>query len=66
VLDKQPRIELWAMLKKKMHKTTSNKLYLKQELYGPKVVEEEDLTKHINVFNRVTWNFGQLGIKVEK
>jgi hypothetical protein len=36
-----------------LDKTTPNKLYLKQELYGPRMQEGVDQTEHVNAFNRV-------------
>lgn len=47
-----PKI-IWEKLEAQfMSKTLTNKLYLKQKLYGLKMQEGADLTAHVNVFNQ--------------
>ena len=44
--------EIWKKLESQfMSKTLTNKLYLKQKLYGLKMQEGNDLAQHVNIFN---------------
>ena len=52
VMDEESPTEIWLKLKSwYMSKSLTNKLYLKQKLYGLKMVEGSDISQHINVFN---------------
>ena len=48
-----------------MYKTLTQKLYLKQKLYGLKMQEGSDLAEHINVFNQVVADLGNVEVKVD-
>ena len=44
--------EVWQKLKSQyMSKSLTNKLYLKQRLYGLKMQEGSNLAQHVNIFN---------------
>ena len=46
--------EIWRKLESQfMSKTLTNKLYLKQRLYGLKMQEGDDSAQHVNIFNHV-------------
>jgi hypothetical protein len=44
-------------------KSLTNKLYLKQQLYGLKMVEGSDLSQHINVFNQIIGDLKRVDVK---
>jgi len=48
-----------------MSKTLTNKLYLKQKLYGLKMQEGNDLAQHVNIFNQIITDLAQLDVKIE-
>ncbi|KAL6311694.1 hypothetical protein AAG906_006513 [Vitis piasezkii] len=48
-----------------MSKSLTNKLYLKQKLYGLKMVESLDLSQHINVFNQIISDLKRIDVKFE-
>ena len=48
-----------------MSKLLTNKLYLKQWLYGLKMAEGSDLSQHINVFNKIIGNLKRVNVKFE-
>jgi hypothetical protein len=48
-----------------MSKSLTNKLFLKQPLYGLKMAEGSDLSQHINVFNQVINNLKRVDVKFE-
>ena len=52
VMDEESPAVVWLKLESRyMSKSLMNKLYLKQRLYGLKMVEGSDLSQHINIFN---------------
>ncbi|OIW09522.1 hypothetical protein TanjilG_11644 [Lupinus angustifolius] len=54
VMDLKSPTEVWETLEKRfMSKSLTNKLYLKQRLYGLKMQEGADLQQHLNNFNQV-------------
>ena len=48
-----------------MSKSLTNKLYLKQWLYGLKIAEGSDLSQHINVFNQIISDLKRVDVKFE-
>ena len=48
-----------------MSKSLTNKLYLKQKLYGLKMAEGLDLSQHINVFNQIISDLKRIDVKFE-
>ena len=48
-----------------MSKLLTNKLYLKQKLYGLKMAESSDLSQHINVFNQIISDLKRIDVKFE-
>ena len=48
-----------------MSKTLTQKLYLKQKLYGLKMQQGSDLADHINVFNQLIANLGKVDEKID-
>ena len=58
--------EIWKKLETQfMSKSLTNKLYLKQRLYGLKMQEGCDLAQHVNVFNQIITDLAQLDVKIE-
>jgi len=58
--------EIWKKLESQfMSKTLTNKLYLKQKLYGMKMQEGNDLAQHVNIFNQIITDIAQLDVKIE-
>ena len=52
VMNEESLAAVWLKLESRyMSKSLTNKLYLKQWLYGLKMAEGSDLNQHINVFN---------------
>ena len=49
-----------------MSKTLTQKLYLKQKLYGLKMQEGSDLAEHINVFNQLITDLGKVDMKIDE
>lgn len=48
-----------------MSKSLTNKLYMKQKLYGLKMQEGSDLQWHINVFNHIIIDLLRLDVKIK-
>ena len=48
-----------------MYKSLTNKLYLKQKLYGLKMAKSLDLSQHINVFNQIIGDLKRIDVKFE-
>ena len=48
-----------------MSKSLTNKLYLKQKLYGLKMMEGLDLSQHLNVFNQIISNLMHVEVTLE-
>ena len=46
-------------------KSLTNKLYLKQKLYGLKMADGSDLSQHINVFNQIISDLKRIDVKFE-
>ncbi|KAL6314158.1 hypothetical protein AAG906_011900 [Vitis piasezkii] len=54
VTDEESPAAIWLKLESRyMSKSLTNKLYLKQKLYGLKMAESSDLSQHINIFNQI-------------
>ena len=65
-MDKTSPKEIWDKLEDQfMSKTLTQKLYLKQKLYGLKMQQGSDLTDHINVFNQLIANLGMVDEKID-
>jgi len=66
VVDEESLAALWLKLESGyMSKSLTNKLYLKQRLYGLKMAECSDLSQHINVFNQIINDLKRLDVKFE-
>jgi hypothetical protein len=66
VMDKESSVIVWLKLESRyMSKSLTNKLYLKQWLYGLKMVEGLDLSQHINVFNQIIGDLKRVDVKFE-
>ncbi|KAK4405727.1 Retrovirus-related Pol polyprotein from transposon TNT 1-94 [Sesamum angolense] len=48
-----------------MSRSITNKLYLKQRLYGLKMQEGLDLAQHVNVFNQTIIDLPRLDVSIE-
>ncbi|KAL0315375.1 UNVERIFIED_CONTAM: Retrovirus-related Pol polyprotein from transposon TNT 1-94 [Sesamum radiatum] len=48
-----------------MSKSITNKLYLKQRLYGLKMQEGFDLAQHVNVFNQIITDLARLDVRIK-
>ncbi|KAK4431134.1 hypothetical protein Salat_0875500 [Sesamum alatum] len=58
--------EVWKKLEIKfISKSITNKLHLKQRLYGLKMQEGADLAQHVNVFNQIITDLARLDVSVE-
>ncbi|KAL0460800.1 UNVERIFIED_CONTAM: Retrovirus-related Pol polyprotein from transposon TNT 1-94 [Sesamum latifolium] len=58
--------EVWKKLEIQfMSKSITNKLYLKQRLYGLKMQEGSDLAQHVNVFNQIITDLARLDVSIE-
>jgi hypothetical protein len=54
VMDEESPTTVWLKLERRyMSKSLTNKLYLKQKLYGLKMSEVTNLNQHINLFNHI-------------
>ncbi|KAA8525009.1 hypothetical protein F0562_011353 [Nyssa sinensis] len=54
VMDEESSAGIWAKLESRyISKLLTNKLYLKQKLYRLKMIDDADLTQHINTFNEI-------------
>jgi hypothetical protein len=66
VMDKESSAAVWLKLESRyMLKSLTNKLYLKQRLYGFKMAEGSNLSQHINVFNKIIGNLKRVDVKFE-
>ena len=66
VMDETSPKRIWDKLEAQfMSKTLTNKLYLKQKLYGLKMQEGSDLVEHVNVFNQVVTDLARLDVTVD-
>jgi hypothetical protein len=65
VMDEESLAAVWLKLESRyMSKSLTNKLFLKQPLYGLKMAEGSDLSQHI-VFNQVINNLKRVDVKFE-
>ena len=48
-----------------MSKSLTNKLYLKQKLYGLKMMEDSNVSQHLNVFNQIINDLIRVNVKFE-
>ena len=66
VMDEESPTTNWLKLESRyMSKLLRNKLYLKQKLYGLKMVEGSNLSQHINVLNHIISDLKQIDVKFE-
>ena len=66
VMDEKSPTTNWLKLESRyMLKSLMNKLYLKQKLYGLKMVEGSNLSQHINVFNQIISDLKRIDVKFE-
>ena len=66
VMDEESPTTIWLKLESRyMSKSLTNKLYLKQKLYGLKMTDDLDLSQHINVFNQIISDLKRVDVKFE-
>ena len=66
VMDEESPTTIWLKLESRyMFKPLTNKLYLKQKLYGLKMAEGLDLSQYINVFNQIISDLKRIDVKFE-
>ncbi|KAK4397553.1 Retrovirus-related Pol polyprotein from transposon TNT 1-94 [Sesamum angolense] len=66
VMNLKSQGEVWKKLEIQfMSKSITNKLYLKQRLYGLKMQEGSDLAQHVNVFNQIITDLARLDVNIE-
>lgn len=66
VMDLSSPVEVWRKLEGRyMSKSLTNKLYLKQKLYGLKMQEGTDLVQHINFFNHTVSDLQRIEVVIE-
>jgi hypothetical protein len=66
VMDEESPTAIWLKLESwYMSKLLTNKLYLKQRLYGLKMAESSDLSQHINIFNQIIDDLKRVDVKFE-
>jgi hypothetical protein len=66
VMDKESPGAIWLKLESRyMSKLLTNKLSLKQRLYGLKMAEGSDLSQHINIFNQIIDDLKRVDVKFE-
>ena len=66
VMDEDSLAAVWLKLESQyMSKSLTNKLYLKQRLYGLKMAEGSDLSQYINVFNQIIDDLKRVDVKFE-
>ena len=66
VMEETSPKKIWDKLEGKfMSKTLTNKLFLKQKLFGLKIQEGSDLATHINVFNQLVADLLKVEVKVD-
>jgi hypothetical protein len=64
VMDEESPVIVCLKLKSQyMSKSLTNKLYLKQRLYGLKMAEGSNLSQHINVFNQIIPDLKKVDVK---
>ena len=67
VMDEESPTAVWLELESQyMSKSSTNKFYLKQMLYGLKMAEGSDLSQHINVFNQIIGDLKMVDVKFEE
>jgi hypothetical protein len=65
VMEETSPKEIWDKLASQfMSKTVTQKLYLKQKLFGLKMQEGSDLAEHINVFNQLVADLMKVDVKI--
>ena len=66
VMDEESPAAIWLKLESRyMSKSLTNKFYLKQKLYGLKMVEGSNISQHINVFNQIISDLKRIDVKFE-
>ena len=66
VMDIKSPGEVWQKLESRyMSKSLTNKLYLKQRLYGLKMQEGSNLAQHVNIFNQIITNLVRVDMQIE-
>ena len=66
VMEENSTAGIWLNLEKRyMSKSLTNKLHLKQKLYGLKMTEGADLRQHINTFKQILSDMLRIDIKFE-
>jgi hypothetical protein len=66
VMEENSTAGIWLNLEKSyMSKSLTNKLHLKQKLYGLKMTESADLRQHINTFKQIITDMLRIDIKFE-
>uniref|UniRef100_A0A2N9G1G5 CCHC-type domain-containing protein n=1 Tax=Fagus sylvatica TaxID=28930 RepID=A0A2N9G1G5_FAGSY len=66
VMEENSIAGIWLNLEKRyMSKSLTNKLHLKQKLYGLKMTEGADLRQHINTFKQIISDMLRIDIKFE-
>uniref|UniRef100_A0A2N9HBW1 Integrase catalytic domain-containing protein n=1 Tax=Fagus sylvatica TaxID=28930 RepID=A0A2N9HBW1_FAGSY len=66
VMEENSTAGIWLNLEKRyMSKSLTNKLHLKQNLYGLKMTEGADLRQHINTFKQIISDMLRIDIKFE-
>uniref|UniRef100_A0A2N9H2E5 CCHC-type domain-containing protein n=1 Tax=Fagus sylvatica TaxID=28930 RepID=A0A2N9H2E5_FAGSY len=66
VMEENSTAGIWLNLEKRyMSKSLTNKLHLKQKLYGLKMTEGADLSQHINTFKQIISDMLRIDIKFE-
>ena len=66
VMDKTSPKEIWDKLEEQlMSKTLTQKLYLKQKLYGLKMQEGSYLAENINIFSQLVADLGKIDVKID-
>uniref|UniRef100_A0A2N9GEX0 Integrase catalytic domain-containing protein n=1 Tax=Fagus sylvatica TaxID=28930 RepID=A0A2N9GEX0_FAGSY len=66
VMEENSTTGIWLNLEKRyMSKSLTNKLHLKQKLYGLKMTEGADLRQHINTFKQIISDMLRIDIKFE-
>jgi len=67
VLGDESPAGVWTKLESRyMSKSLTNKLFLKQKLFGLKMAEGADLIQHINTFNQVVSDLQRIDVKFEE
>ena len=65
VMEETSPKEIWDKLASQfMSKTVTQKLYLKQKLFGLKMQEGSDLAEHINIFNQLVADLMKDDVKI--